>query len=222
MASIGNNQNDGQGSGAVFGDTFDPRFIGYKGPLGALFLQISSKTGGVFNLFQKIEPVADIFAWRIIPVPGPVGPIGPIGPIGPVGPPGPIGPVGPIGPQGPAGPVDYESFAFEDSQGSFLSTSNPNYVVLAEFIHKGSIGAITSIEADAGSSSNVSDGGLRIFDRTNGNIIAEKLDIIGSVRTIFDLGVISNDPLADVVFEVQGRRVNPGATLEVGSVLVKF
>lgn len=63
MPTNPNTQNDRQGSGAVSGDVFDPRTVGYKAAAGSLFLQLARAVTDPFGAFLK-QSNTDNFDWK--------------------------------------------------------------------------------------------------------------------------------------------------------------
>jgi len=113
---------------------------------------------------------------------------------------------------------------FADLQGWFESTFAPvvtnsdTYLSVGMFIYHGSDdeGAPTHCCVLAG----VTDAdacGVRLYDHTNAQVIAERLDITDPFPSIVDLGALSNVPTGAAVWEVQVRRVTGNGTKKVGA-----
>ena len=98
-------------------------------------------------------------------------------------------------------------FVMGDTGLDRVETNSSTYVLARSFIFRGTttMGTPTNIKAisygDPGSTSAV-----RIFDLTNSLVIAEKTGIVDSVATIQDLGILSNLPTGEAIWEIQFRR----------------
>lgn len=67
--------------------------------------------------------------------------------------------------------------------------------------------------ARAKDSGKVSD--LRLYDLTNGKVIAEKLGITNNVFLIIDLGTITNLPTGEARWEAQGKKPGGGTNCQI-------
>jgi len=107
----------------------------------------------------------------------------------------------------------------------YISVATPEWLAAMRFIFKGTnvLGTPTHIKATCFCGVGVV-GGIRVFDLTNGNMIAEKTDISSSTEIIVDLGTISNCPATEAIFEVQFARVEGSgqAKFNLSSLLVQF
>ena len=81
------------------------------------------------------------------------------------------------------------------------------YETLARFFFGGTgrLGVPTNIKIYGYSKEVAKPGDIRIYDRTNGNTIAEATDLSSAAPVVFDLGLLTNLPAAEAVFELQLR-----------------
>jgi hypothetical protein len=144
-------------------------------------------------------------------VTGPVGPTGITGAIGPTGPTGPgiTGPTGPIGPTGPQKPGSTDlilTWATDDFP--FINRSIvTTYEAWTSFIFRGS--SIWNSPIAFRLLKYVDDSTLhsiRIYDVTNGNVIAEQTGLSYTGWIILDMGTLSNIPSGEAIWELQAKR----------------
>lgn len=139
-------------------------------------------------------------------VTGPVGPTGIIGPTGGCGPTGPTGPIGPTGPQKPGSTDLIMTWATDDFP--FVNRSIvTTYEAWTSFIFRGSSVWNTPLAMrilkyvdDTTTHS------LRIYDVTNGNVIASQTGLVYEGWTILDMGTLSNIPSGEAIWEFQAKR----------------
>jgi hypothetical protein len=110
---------------------------------------------------------------------------------------------------GGAASIEY-SWA-SDSQ-PFLKNSNSTYEVQAYGRFPGSTatGTPTSIKIGVWNSDSAGRISVKIYDRTNGNTIAEKTNIAGTSPQMIDMGTLSNVPTGAALFEVQTKQTVTG------------
>lgn len=95
----------------------------------------------------------------------------------------------------------------KDGDTPYVRTSSETYEVLGMIDYPGSavVGTITKITAIATCLTSGKFSDVRIYDVTNGNIMAELLNVSGDAFSIVDLGAISSIPAAGAILEIQGR-----------------
>jgi len=114
--------------------------------------------------------------------------------------------------------------AYPDLEGWFeytftpIVTNSDNYLSLGLFIYHGSddVGAPTHCCIIAG----ITDAdvcGVRVYDHTNAQVIAERVDITDPYPSIVDLGALANVPEGVAIWEVQVKRVTGNGTKKVGA-----
>lgn len=86
--------------------------------------------------------------------------------------------------------------------------NSTSYQKCVAFKYAGSenIGTLDYVEIIAYKDSSITSYDVRIYDKSNGNIIAEKTGNTNDVSEIIDLGTISNVPTGASVFECQVRK----------------
>lgn len=114
------------------------------------------------------------------------------------------------------------NFVISGQSAPYFDTNSTSYQEACAFIFPGTtaIGTPTKIQAIFYRISGAAGTGeIRILDVTNSLVIAELTGVnTGSgVETIQDLGVISNLPAAEAIFEVQIRRQGGGSTWAVAA-----
>jgi len=101
-----------------------------------------------------------------------------------------------------------QDLSFSDGSTRYFETSSASYVVVGDLAFQGTDhltpSAIQAIAwADSGATA-----GVRIYDVTNSQTIAEKTDITGTTKAAVDLGTLSNLSAGAAVWEVQLQRVS--------------
>ena len=93
------------------------------------------------------------------------------------------------------------------------ATSSTAYVALLAFRFGGSgaWGTPSEMKVVARVEQATRPGDIRIFDVTNGLAIAEVTGLTSLVDAIVDLGIISNIPATEAIFELQAKKVGGGA-----------
>ena len=86
-------------------------------------------------------------------------------------------------------------------------TNNSSYSKIGSFKYNGSdkIGHINYIDVISYMQNGGESYSVRIFDKTNGNVICEKTGLTNTTEEIIDLGDISNVPINESIFELQAR-----------------
>ena len=99
------------------------------------------------------------------------------------------------------------------------TSNSTSYVVSAEFIFRGTnvLGIPAAIKAITDS---VTSGDIKIYDVTNAETICEKISVTAGSPTIVDLGVLSNLPVEEALFEIQIRKV--GSTINLYGISIHF
>ena len=92
------------------------------------------------------------------------------------------------------------NFSWANASEFYLKESNSDYAINAKIPGKASVSTPSKIKALVYVDS--TEGGIKIYDVTNANTIAEKTGIVGGWQ-IVDLGTISNWPSSDADFEIQ-------------------
>jgi len=98
------------------------------------------------------------------------------------------------------------------------NSNSTTYATLGSFIFPGSAitGALTEINALVRRNAAATSVSLRIYDVTNAQVIAELTGITNlDDDVISDLGVISNLPVGEAKFDIQGLRVSVGGGARV-------
>jgi len=108
-------------------------------------------------------------------------------------------------------PTNFQlSWAIQDFP--YLEADSSSFIVKARFQFDGTdeTPAPTTIECVAAMESG--EGQVRVFDLTNGNVIATSALFSNTVIQVVDLGAITNLPTAEAVFEMQAAHnpSNPG------------
>ena len=107
----------------------------------------------------------------------------------------------------------------------YAATASTSYVVVADFIYRGTslAGAIAAIMAVAWADVSTTCA-IRIYDVTNAQVICEKTNITVNTKGMADLGTISNLPANPAIFEVQIKRAagSGGAMVYVSSAQVRY
>ena len=120
--------------------------------------------------------------------------------------------------------VDAVSWA--DDADDFIGKNLTNsYVSQGAFVFQGAddVGSPTVIEVLANGSSSSPAHSIRIYDITNAQVIAEVTGRTSTVRSIIDMGTISNLPASPAEFQVQAKRDAGGSiALELSSCILKF
>jgi hypothetical protein len=117
----------------------------------------------------------------------------------------------------------FMQYAWSDESQPYLKGSNSDYEVKAYINFPGStaVGTPTAIKSlvwnDSGSGSSI-----RIYDRTNSNIIAELTSFSGSSPQLLDLGTLSNVPTGQAVFEVQTKKGGSAGEVRLASVCIEL
>jgi len=108
---------------------------------------------------------------------------------------------------------------FTTGSGVVTTANSASYVLLSSFIYRGTgtDNVITSASAVISTSAGTT-GQIRIVDRTSTLVICETA-VFGPSTTvsIISMGVISNLPVAQTIFEVQMKRVGGGGTTNLVS-----
>lgn len=111
------------------------------------------------------------------------------------------------------------AFTFSDQPNFFISTVSLTYVAAGEFIFHGTSNLPNSpnaVKMIVGAASNGSTSGFRIRDVTNNLTIAEVASATTNIaHAILDLGVISQLPAGQAIFEVQFKK-NTGGAAQIG------
>lgn len=105
--------------------------------------------------------------------------------------------------------------------GAFNVSLDVTYTSVISFVYGGSddwgtLNKILLLTAQTGSSPKTHD--LRVYDATNGLVVAEKIGSTHQVQTVVDLGTVSNVPTAQASFEIQVRRTGGGQLLDVHAI----
>lgn len=118
---------------------------------------------------------------------------------------------------------DYAALV-KDGDEPYVRTSSATYEILGRFYYLGStaIGAITAFRAVATCLTSGKFADLRAFDFTNGNIMAQILNVPGDQFAIVDFGAIVSVPAVAAIIEIQGRiaAVNGDDLLLSGAAIV--
>jgi len=117
----------------------------------------------------------------------------------------------------PIGVADSD-YTFANNANPYVSSTTASYSILGETLYPG--GNITNIRVVAGSASATKYGAVKVYDRTHSLTIAEFTGIIGTERIIFNLGAITNSPGGQSVFEIQGKRIEAGGTLQISALRI--
>ncbi len=104
-------------------------------------------------------------------------------------------------------------------------TTSSTYITVADLIFRGtsSVGSPTAIKVTGWSDSG-STGAARIYDVTNSLVICENASYTETVKTIQDLGAISNLPAGEAVWEIQVKRATGtgGSSTYISACSVQF
>lgn len=114
------------------------------------------------------------------------------------------------------------SYSFFGNNGvPYLEINSVNYVTIAELYFAGSntLGPIDNITSIYGSNSATQTAEIRVFDLTNGLVIAEATQT-SLARQIFNLGTISNVPTGPSIFEVQVKKTGGQARAQISSLTI--
>jgi hypothetical protein len=110
--------------------------------------------------------------------------------------------------------------SFQSQSAPNISINSSTYTAAAQFIYAGtsSVFSPSKIEVILAGTNNPTTGSVRIQDITNNQTIAEITGVNpGTIETIISLGIVSNLPLSDAIFEVQLRKDSgPGSMLISG------
>lgn len=194
----------GQGTTGAAGPTGSQGVPGVTGPQGATGPQGSQGSPGVTG------------------VTGPAG--APQGSPGVTGPPGPTGPPGATGPMQPGSHDLLMTWATDDFP--FINRSIVlTYESWASFIFRGS--SVWSTPVSIKLLKYVDDAtahSIRIYDVTNGNVIAEQTGLSYSGWIILDMGTLSNVPSGEAIWEFQAKRDSGAQAPEfrVASAILSF
>ena len=172
--------------------------------------------GTTGNFFEKTGPTTWTAQGNIKGNTGNTG-AGETGATGPTGPTGSTG-AGETGATGPSGPAGVGSFSgpFQsplfDNNNEFLTMNNTTFEILASFRYAGtsewtplSFRCILKAKNTPGVGE---DHEVRIFDRTNGNVIATVTETLTTAKVIYSTSTISNLPSGEAVLEIQGRKIS--------------
>lgn len=99
------------------------------------------------------------------------------------------------------------------------TTNSTSYIISGSFIFRGTdiLGIPTHIKAILDSASG---GDIKIYDVTNAQTICEKIGASSASPATFDLGVLSNLPIQEAIFEIQIRKV--ASTINIHALHVHF
>jgi len=139
---------------------------------------------------------------------GPTGPRGLTGLTGPTGNTGPTGPTGVTGPTGMTGPGGGIHVPCNGWDYPYFATKSGTYVVAARFVFRGTTALLGSPDSAKFivSASGSATAAVRLYDVTNGNVIAEVTGITGEAAQVATDATLANLPAGEAVFEVQVKR----------------
>lgn len=108
----------------------------------------------------------------------------------------------------------------------FITASLSYQVAPPRFIYGGTDSEldITKVEVILYLEQNNVKGSVRLYDLTNANVIAEVTNVGITTPSIIDLGIISNLPTSEAIFEIQVKRetANPAKNIFIDSASISY
>lgn len=112
-----------------------------------------------------------------------------------------------------------ETYSFFSTTAPYKSKASTSYTAMSRFSYRGSglVGAPTNIKAVAYCSQSTSNYSIRLQDVTNGVTIVEKNNLNNTSPEIIDLGLVSNIPNGESIFEVQVKSGSASNAVNISS-----
>jgi len=106
----------------------------------------------------------------------------------------------------------------------YIQVKSNDYVVASRFIFAGTdlVGKPAKLTILYLVEDSLQTGSIRLYDLTNGNIIAEKTGIDDEDFTILDMGLLSSLPQGNSVLEIQAKTISNGHYIRVSSLTMEF
>ena len=119
------------------------------------------------------------------------------------------------------GSRDFSYSFFANNGVPYLQLNTITYSTIAEIYWGGSaeFGTIDDITAIIGSNNATQTAEVRVFDRTNGLVIAE-VSYASLTRDIVDMGTISNVSTGPAIYEVQIKKTGGAARAQISSIVI--
>lgn len=111
-----------------------------------------------------------------------------------------------------------------NSTNPYIEVKSSYYRTAAKFIFNGTteLGTPVKIKVAYQVQQSSKPGSIRIYDYTNGNVIAEKTHLNSTSENIVDLGSLSNLPSSQAVFEVQMKTTSSSKWIRASSLSMEF
>lgn len=116
--------------------------------------------------------------------------------------------------------VNFDSYSYAPA----ISSNNNSYTIVGRIHFLGTTYYKSPVKIQAIMQTSVGViGNIRLYDVTNAKVIVEKTGIPANTSpTIFDLGVISNLPVSEAIFEIQMQRTSGLTSIYCHSIVLKW